>query len=219
LSNVLVVVAHPDDEVFVCGGAMARHAARGDHVHTLFLADGETARLDRFTPGALADRRAARRQAAMQAAAALGTEEPRFLDLPDNRLDGEMLLDIIKQIEAVIREVVPETVFTHHHGDLNSDHRIAHRAALTACRIFAGEALSSTEWATEGTGGVFAPTTFVDIASTLDTKLKALAAYSSELRPFPHLRSLDTVRHLACLRGATVGLEAAEAFVLVREVR
>lgn len=226
--DVLVVAAHPDDEVFMCGGAMARHAAQGDRVHTLFLADGETARLDVYARDSLADRRAARRDAGLRAAQALGTEVPRFLDLPDNRLDGEMLLDIVKLIESVVREVSPEVVYTHHHGDLNADHGIAHRAVITACRpspgqpvrrILAGEALSSTEWATQGTGGVFAPNTFIDIAATLDAKLEALAAYATEMRPFPHLRSFEAVRHLAGLRGATVGLKAAEAFILVREIR
>lgn len=228
MTEVLVVAAHPDDEVFLCGGTIARHAADGDRVHVLFLADGETARLDAYASDALADARAARRDAGRRAAAALGAEEPRFLDLPDNRLDGEMLIDIVKRVERALAEIRPEVVYTHHHGDLNQDHGIAHRAVLTACRpspgqtvrrILAGEAASSTEWASPATGGVFAPTAFVDITTTLEAKLTALAAYESELRPFPHLRSLEAVRHLAGMRGASVGVAAAEAFVLVRDVR
>lgn len=228
MTNVLVVAAHPDDEVFMCGGTMARHAAAGDQVHTLFLADGETARLAAYDRHSLSEQRASRREAGLHAAHVLGAKEPRFLDLPDNRLDGEMLLDIVKLVEKAIVEIGPEIVYTHHHGDLNADHSIAHRAVLTACRpspgqpvrrILAGESLSSTEWASEGTGGVFAPNSFVDISATLDVKLEALTAYSAELRPFPHPRSLETVRNLAGLRGATVGLVAAEAFILIRDIR
>ena len=214
--SVLVVAAHPDDEVLGCGGTLARHAAAGDLVRILFLADGVSARHD--------DADAAKRiVAAREAAAILGAEDPVHLGLPDNRLDTLPLLDLIQPVEAAIREHAPEIVYTHHGGDLNVDHRIAHQAVVTACRpqpssavkeIYAFETLSSTEWQTWGDR--FLPQHWVDIAPFLERKLEALKAYGDEMRPFPHTRSFEGVEALARSRGTAVGVAAAEAFSVVR---
>ncbi len=221
--NVLVIAAHPDDEVLGCGGAMARHAAAGDLVHVLFLADGETSR-----PGGVetAAAVAGREQAARAAAAALGIQAPWFAGFPDNRLDTVPLLDVVQRVEAAIAEIGPNTVYTHHSGDLNVDHRVAHQAALTACRplpdspvtaLYAFEVASSTEWATPRPEQAFVPTRFVDISGFLAVKLKALGCYGDEMRPFPHARSLQAVEAQARLRGAGAGMEAAEAFAVIRQ--
>lgn len=218
--NVLVVAAHPDDETLGCGGTIARHAAAGDTVSLLFLADGVGARGDHDAAAI-----AGRTRAAAAAAAALGAEPPRCLGLPDNRLDTVALLDIVKAIEALVEEVRPAVVYTHHGGDLNIDHRIAHRAVLTACRplpespvraIHAFEVPSSSEWASPG--DAFVPTRFVDIAATFATKMAALACYGDEMRAFPHPRSAQAVEALARWRGASAGLALAEAFAVVREI-
>ena len=165
--TVLAVVAHPDDEVLGTGGTLARHAAKGDAVHILFLADGVGARGD---DKAAAERRA---KAARLAASALGAREPEFLGLPDNRLDRLALLDIVQPIENAIRKIAPQTIYTHHAGDLNIDHGLCHRAVLTACRplpdstvlrIYAMEVPSSTEWSSPQSGNAFMPTHFVDIS-------------------------------------------------------
>jgi len=224
---ILAVVAHPDDEVLGCGGTLAAWARSGAQTHVLCLADGETARYqDRTVPEAMA-RISARHEAAHKAAEILGLSSIRFLDLPDNRLDGIDLLDVIRPIEALIREIAPDTVYTHHGGDLNLDHRIAHQAVTTACRplpgfpvrrIYAFETPSSTDWATEAHGPVFRPNLFVDIADTLEHKIASLVAYDKEMHPFPHPRSLEGVSVLARQRGASVGVSAAEAFMLVREL-
>lgn len=221
--NILVVAAHPDDEVLGCGGTMARHAAAGDTVHVLFLADGETSR----PPAAeTASAVAGREQAAQAAAAVLGAQAPRFAGLPDNRLDTVALLDVVQRVEAVVAETRPDTVYTHHSGDLNVDHRIAHQAVLTACRplpgspvtaLYAFEVASSTEWASPRPEQAFLPTRFVDISGFLEVKLKALECYGEEMRPFPHARSLEGIEAQARLRGVGAGMEAAEAFVVVRE--
>lgn len=224
---ILAVVAHPDDEVLGCGGTLAAWSRSGAQTHVLCLADGETSRYrDRSTPEALA-RITARHEVARKAADILGLSSIRFLDLPDNRLDGVDLLDVIWSIEALIREVAPDTVYTHHGGDLNLDHRIAHQAVTTACRplpgfpvrrIYAFETPSSTDWATEAHGPGFRPNLFIDISDTLKYKIASLAAYDEEMEPFPHPRSLEGVSVMARQRGACVGVSAAEAFMLVREL-
>jgi LmbE family N-acetylglucosaminyl deacetylase len=214
------MVAHPDDEVLGAGGTLARHAAEGDEVHVAFLTDGIGARGEDHDA---AKRRAA---AARQAAGLLGAREPRFLGFPDNRLDTVALLDVVKAVEAVVTDVRPHTIYTHHAGDLNIDHVICHRAVMTACRplpgssvrrIFAMEVVSSTEWAPEGTGA-FIPTRFVDIAATRTAKRQALAAYAEEMRPFPHPRSQEGINALEQWRGAAAGLSCAEAFIVLRDI-
>ena len=157
----------------------------------------------------------------------LGTSEPRFLDLPDQRLDTLPFLDIVRSVETVIMEIRPQIVYTHHAGDLNLDHRIVHDSVLTACRplpessvhlIRCFETLSSTEWNNPNQCLNFVPTDFVDISAQLEKKLAALGHYQNEMRDFPHARSLQAVRALAEWRGSTVGRPAAEAFVVVRRI-
>lgn len=218
---VLVVVAHPDDEVLGAGGTLARLAADGREVHIVFLADGVGAR---GSDKAAAERRVG---AARLAASRLGAQEPQFLGFPDNRLDQPDLLDITQAIERVIAAIGPVTIYTHHAGDLNIDHVICHRAVLTACRplpgfkvrrIYAMEVPSSTEWASPAPNNAFVPTRFVDISAVQEIKRRALEAYSEEMRPFPHPRSFEAIDVLAKWRGATAGLAAAEAFMILREV-
>lgn len=222
---VLVVAAHPDDEVLGCGGSMARLADEGAAVHVHFLADGVGARGRATGPDAKTLK--ARRGAALKACDILGAASVTFGDFPDNRLDGVALLEIIRQVEARMEAVRPGVVFTHHAGDLNIDHRRVHDAVVTACRphpaqsartLLFFELPSSTEWQTPGSGASFAPTWFVDVSKTLARKIEALKAYRMELRPWPHARSLEAVTHLARWRGASVGVEAAEAFVLGRTI-
>lgn len=233
---VLVIAAHPDDEVLGCGGTMAKLADEGAEIHLAFLADGVGARNTdpashgsarpdlRLTSQPQADL-SQRRQAADAAAGILGAATVNFDDLPDNRLDSIPLLEIVQRVEALIDRHRPATLFTHHAGDLNIDHRRVHQAVMTACRPQRGhpvrtllcfEVPSSTEWQPPGSGAVFAPNWFVDVSATLARKLAALDAYATELRDWPHPRSRLGVEHLARWRGATVGCEAAEAFMLAR---
>ncbi|HVI52297.1 MAG TPA: PIG-L deacetylase family protein [Candidatus Sulfotelmatobacter sp.] len=225
--TVLIVAAHPDDEVLGCGGTMARLAAEGEAVHVLIMAEGATSRDDNRDSSARAEELETLRDAARASAAVLGAHPPRFASLPDNRMDGLERLDIIKIVEKIVLELCPHTIYTHHGNDLNIDHRLTHEAVLTACRplpgasvvaIHAFETLSSSEWAATQQGRAFQPTRFVGIGRFLSAKLRALEAYNSEMRPFPHARSIEAVESLARLRGAMVGLPAAEAFQTVRQV-
>lgn len=221
------MAAHPDDEVLGCGGTVARHAALGDKVHVLILAEGATARDEARDPTGRSEEIESLHAAAWRAAEILGTQPPRFAGLPDNRLDSVPLLDVVKIVEEAVHGVGPSIVYTHHGGDLNVDHRVVHQAVVTACRplpdtpirrLYAFETVSSTEWTSQSPEQAFHPARFVDIATYMDTKLKALEAYGTEMRPFPHARSRENVVALARHRGASVGIAAAEAFMVIREV-
>lgn len=226
--SILILAAHPDDEVLGCGGTMARLAAEGSSIYVAYLADGVSSRAD-ISPESAAWKTelAARRAGAQRACEILGATAVFFGDLPDNRLDSIALLDIVRIIEALIAEYRPDTVFTHHTGDVNIDHRRMHEAAITACRprrshpvrtFLSFEVPSSTEWQLPGSGLAFTPNWFVDISAFLGRKLAALDAYAAELRDWPHPRSRQGVEHLARWRGATIGVDAAEAYMLGRQI-
>jgi LmbE family N-acetylglucosaminyl deacetylase len=221
--SLLIVAAHPDDEVLGCGGTIARYTDQGSTVNLVFLADGVTAR-DRADSA----ERQRRQAAAHQAANCLGIHSVQFHDFPDNRLDTVELIKIVQTIEQAIAQHQPDTVLTHHAGDVNIDHQRVHQAVVTACRPQPGhcvktllffEVPSSTEWQPPGSAPAFLPNWFVDISDTLPLKIEAFSAYEEELRPAPHPRSLASVEALARWRGATVGVEAAEAFMLGRQIQ
>lgn len=223
--SVLVVAAHPDDEVLGCGGTLARLSRAGAAVHVAFLADGVSSRPadDSVQAAALASRRAAARKACD----VLGVRSLSFGDFADNQMDTVPLLSIVQAIEALVAEHEPRTIFSHHAGDLNIDHRRTHDAVAAACRPQSGhpvktiltfEVASSTEWQLRSSAPSFTPNWFVDISDTLEVKLAALDLYAAELRAWPHPRSRQAVEHLARWRGATAGVEAAEAFILGRNI-
>jgi LmbE family N-acetylglucosaminyl deacetylase len=211
--TVLCVAAHPDDEVLGAGGTLALHHFEGQRVCMLFLTSGVGARDGNPDERLLM---------ADKACAAIGAERLSHYEYPDQRLDAVDILDVTQSIEQVMRAVKPDTVYTHHFGDRNKDHRVVHDAVMTACRpvpgssvkrIYGFEVPSSTEW-----GHGFVPTRFVDISTALEPKRAALLAYDMEMRPFPHPRSMQAIDALAQWRGASAGLTAAEAFMVLREI-
>lgn len=227
--RVLVVAAHPDDEALGCGGTAARHAAEGAEVNFLIVAEGVTSRDMTRDAVMRTEELDALRAAATKATAILGAAQPPvFAGLPDQRLDTVPFLDVVKHIERMLDATQPDLVYTHHGGDLNADHRIVHQAVLTAARPLPGsvaaavcgwETLSSTEWASPGTGPTFSPQRFVELsAEQMQLKLEALHCYDTEMRPFPHARSYEAVEALARLRGAQSGRALAEAFTVVRQI-
>jgi len=216
---IMVVAAHADDEVLGCGGTIARHVAEGDVVHVVFIADGVSSRSESDSTELQH-----RNQARDEALCILGVTHSHSLDFPDNRMDSVPLLDVVQALEPIIEEIQPSRIYTHHHSDLNVDHRITHQAVMTACRpvpgssvreILAFEVMSSTEWASSR-GMPFVPNIFVDIADNLQCKLQALSAYKLEMHPAPHSRSFEHVEYLARHRGHSVGLDIAEGFEVVR---
>ena len=219
---VLVVAAHADDEVLGCGGTIAKHVAAGDKVHVVFMADGVGSRGGEFESAVSV------RETAMNAAAKiLGTSSTICLGFPDNKMDTLALLDIVQPLEKVLQSVQPEVVYTHHHGDLNIDHRLTFQAVMTACRPVPGssvtdiltfEVLSSTEWQPPGQS-LFIANLYVDIGVYLEIKEKAIGAYAFEMLPAPHSRSVENLAFSDKYSGHCVGLEAAERFAVVRMLR
>jgi LmbE family N-acetylglucosaminyl deacetylase len=224
---LLVVVAHPDDEVLGCGATIARLTQEGHEVYIAILGEGITARyqqreqVDRSLVEALHAR-------SRQVAELLGVRDLFLYNLPDNRFDTVPLLDVVKIIEELIERLKPELIYTHHGGDLNIDHMVTHRAVLTATRpatdqpvreIYAFEVPSSTEWTFGQLQPTFRPNVFMDISDTLEVKVQAMALYESEVRPFPHPTSSVALRASAQRWGSMAGVEAAEAFELIRAIR
>jgi LmbE family N-acetylglucosaminyl deacetylase len=224
---VLVVAAHPDDEILGCGGTMTRLAREGHDVRIAILAEGMSSRYPQREQ-ADAQRMKNLHAHAQQAADKIGAKELILCKLPDNRLDTVPLLEVVKTVEDLVARLNPEIIYTHHPGDLNVDHGVVHRAVLTATRpmsgqcvreVYAFEVPSSTEWAFQRLEPSFRPNVFVDITDSLETKIAALACYDTETRAFPHPRSAEALRAIATRWGSVAGLQAAEAFELIRSVR
>jgi len=227
MNSILVIAAHPDDEVLGCGGTIARLSREGHCVYIAILGEGITSRYPRRGQADKALLKTLPKRS-RQVAELLGAKDVFSFNLPDNRFDTVPLLDVVKKIEDLIERLKPCAVYTHHGGDLNIDHAIVYRATLTATRpmaacpvreLFAYEVPSSTEWSFTQFAPVFQPNVFVDISATLDMKIQAMQMYESEIRQFPHPRSPEALRSLAKWRGSMTGISAAEAFELIRKVQ
>jgi N-acetylglucosamine malate deacetylase 1 len=162
--NVLVIAAHPDDEILGCGGTLAKHVQQGDVVHLLILAEGATSRDFQRHRDQRQLELSALAQAAHQAGELLGVSSVTLHDFPDNRMDSCDLLDVTKIVEQAIEQHRPHLIYTHHGGDLNIDHRCVHQAVVTAARplpnssvnlILSFEVASSTEWQSYTSSPVF----------------------------------------------------------------
>lgn len=226
MKKILVIAAHPDDEVLGCGGTIARYADEGSTVSVMILGEGVTSRDEERQRSKRGLELRNLKEQSINACKILGVNYTSVYDLPDNRFDTVPLLDVVKLIEKEIAERKPEVIFTHSKSDLNIDHAITHRAVLTATRpvpgqpvkeLYAFEVPSSTEWAF-GSFGSFNPNIFVDIKDYLVLKIKGMAAYGGESREFPHPRSAQALGALAEYRGGMAGFEAAEAFELIRKL-
>jgi LmbE family N-acetylglucosaminyl deacetylase len=225
MKTVLVVAAHPDDEILGVGGTVARHVADGDKVYAVILGEGQTSRGEhREDIGSSVVEELHRNT--LESAKAVGYSEVFFADFPDNRFDEVDLLDIVKEVEKKIRELKPQIIYTHYSGDLNVDHQYTARAVLTATRpigdypveeIYAFETLSSSEWNFDYSAQPsFCPNVFVDITDFYDKKEQAMSCYVSELCEFPHPRSLKGMDVLSRTRGMAAGMQRAESFMLIR---
>ncbi len=217
--KILVIAPHPDDEVLGCGGTIKKHTSKGDEV---FLCIGTKA----YTPEWSEEFIKERPNEIERANKILGVTKTFFLDFPSVKVDTIPQKEVNDAIVRVIREVRPEVLYIPHGGDLNQDHRIFFGASLVAGRpvpnssvkeIFSYEALSETEWGNELTP--FVPNAYVDITKEIEAKKEAMSSYKSELREFPHPRSLQAIEALAQKRGSEAGMERAEAFMTIRILR
>ena len=230
--NILIVSAHPDDEIIGMGGTLKKISKDND-IQILFLADGITARkqggFENSVKYETTEKQKEsmkieiekRKEHAKKALKVLGVKQTKFLDLPDNELDLVPFLKIVKEIEKEIKKTKCETIFTHHHNDLNIDHRFAYEASITAARplqnsrinsIISFEAISSSDWRHPYS---FKPNMFIDISKELPLKIRALKEYRNEIRKFPHPRSKEAIEASAIRWGSLYGYKAAEAFEIV----
>ncbi len=217
--KILIIAAHPDDEMLGCGGTIIK--LKKDHeIQVVFLTNGISARTK--SKKNLLNRK----NECLKLFKHLNIEKPIFLNFADNQLDKVPLLKVVKQIEKIIKKFNPMTVFTHYENCLNIDHQIAYKATITACRplekmtvkkILSYEVLSSTDWAIFQKKS-FQPNYFIDISNQIKKKLESLKYYKSEMRKYPHSRSLKAVESLSRMRGASSGCRFAEAFILIRHI-
>ena len=221
--NILIIASHPDDEVLGCGGTLYNLKKNGAKISALFLSDGESSRNHPKIHKLILDRK----KQAIKAGRIIGIKKIIFGDFPDNSMDSVPILKIIQFIEKQIKIIKPDAIFTHFESDLNIDHQITSKAAITACRpiknqtvksILFFEILSSSEWNISIKNKNFKPNYFVDISKSLKFKLKALKCYRREIKKWPHPRSIEGVKLLSKTRGSSVGISNAEAFVLGRHV-
>tara|TARA_B110000003_G_C16604098_1_gene516824 strand:- start:337 stop:1011 length:675 start_codon:yes stop_codon:yes gene_type:complete len=220
VNKVLIVAAHPDDEVLGCGGVIAKHVFEGSEVLIAFMTNGESSRDMQDNERDIN----LRKEASLAALKILNITNYKYFNFPDNEMDTIPLLEVVKSIETLIDDFQPNIIYTHYKNDLNIDHNITNRAVITATRpqsncpvkkILSFEVLSSTEW-NSSSGPHFIPNYIVDISNYWSKKMDALKCYSEEMREHPHSRSYKTIDALATLRGATNGFEKAEAFFVER---
>jgi len=216
--RTLVIAPHPDDEVLGVGGTMAKIAQSGQDVYVVVVTTGKP-------PAYSAESVARVRAEAAEAHKILGVRETRWLDLPAAQLPEVANTQLNGTIRDAVADISPQTIFVPFPGDIHIDHQLVFLSALVASRphqavyprtLLAYETLSETNWNAPYITPPFAPNVFLDIEDTLDLKLAAMKAFSSQVRAAPHERSLEALRALATLRGGTVHRVAAEAFVLVR---
>ena len=221
--KILIIAPHPDDEVLGCGGTIKKYTKKGDVV---FLCIATKA----YTPDWTEEFIANRKKEIELSVKTLGINKLFLLDFPTVKLDTISQKEINDSILKVVQEVKPEIVFIPFEGDINKDHKLIFEAALVALRpsfessvkkIYCYEVLSETEWAkpAQKIENVFIPNYYEDISDYLEDKIKAMECYKTEIKEYPHPRSLEGIKILAQKRGTESGLKLAEAFMLIREIK
>lgn len=225
MKKILVIAAHPDDEVLGMGGTIAKLVKEGKVVDVLIVTDGSSSQYR--DSGQLAEIIEAKKKETRNCANMLGVRDIYYGGLPDMKLDCTPHIDINQAIEKVIDKVQPDTVFTHFWGDVNMDHQNVYKSTLVTVRPVLGQVVrnlycyrvpSSTEWTPNKDDTMFMPNYFVDIEQYAEQKYKAFACYSTELRDYPHPRSVQYLRESDKAAGLRVGMLAAEEFVMLRKL-
>ena len=221
--KILVIAAHFDDEVYGCGGTISKLVREGHKVYVCILTDSCSSQYTDRANEMIAQKK----EESQIVNNIFGIEKTYTFDFPDMQLDTIPHVELNQAIEQCIRDIKPTIVYTHHGGDVNKDHRLVFESTMVAVRPMEGSSVkrvlcyevpSSTEWAPPTPSNMFSPNVFVDIEDVIDKKIDAIKAYNSELREYPHPRSVENVINQAHLRGASVGLKAAECFMLIREI-
>lgn len=227
--RILVVVAHPDDEVLGLGGTIHKLVTEYKCViRTIILGEGITSRSEERDAKKWSAELKQHRKNIQSSIKAVGYASVGIYDFPDNRFDAVNVLDLVKVIEKEKEEFKPTVIFTHHGGDTNIDHQLTFQAVVTGCRPMAHEMVktiitfetpSSTEWQAFNHPLPFHPNMYVGLKKkNVDAKIKAMESYDFEKRPFPHPRSPEALSILAQKRGVEVGEHYAEAFVIIRSI-
>ena len=223
--KILIIAAHPDDEVLGCFGTVAKMVKEGDEAYTLILGEGKTSRDEQRSIENKKAELNILNQEIEKANSVINIKKTFIENFPDNRFDSVDLLDIVKAILKVKEEIKPDIIFTHYENDLNIDHQITYQAVVTATRpmedesvkeIYSFEVLSSTEWNYPLS---FSPDLFFDISETIELKKEAMKQYDSELCQFPHPRSIEGIELNAKYHGMRVGKAYVEAFKTVRVIK
>lgn len=221
--KVLIIAPHNDDDILGCGGIMAKNQKKGIDVFVAVVTNGHLGAPELFKKEGTKKVRLETKKAH----SFLGVKKTYFLDFPALRLDTIPSYQLSIAIEKIIRNYDITDLYIPHRGDIHKDHYITFEAALVSARpinnnpverIYVYETLSETEWATPFRDDVFIPTVFVNIEDFINKKLKAFSFYSTQIKEFPHPRSLESIENLSKYRGATVGFDRAEAFMLIRQI-
>ena len=225
--NILVIAAHPDDEVFGCGGTLIKHKKNKDKINICFVCEGTTGRFENLKDPLIKKHFDVRINSAKKTAKYLNCKELLFLDYPNMRLHMFEKITLVKKLIKIINKVKPDIIYTHCKSDLNSDHRIVHECVVTAVRpsknfkpseIYLFEIPSSTDWSLNEFG-YFNPRFFVDIEKYKKEKIKLLKNYNSELRKFPFPLSIKFMDQYNSICGSAAGLKYAERFEVLRLIK
>jgi len=221
VKNVLVVAPHPDDETLGCGGTLLKHSQNGDHIHLAIMTQMNK---EEYGPERV-EERALEIESVVRA---LGVKSVHQLTFTPTRLDTVPIGDIVSALSTVVNDVKPDTVYAPYPGDVHTDHRVVFDAVVSCSKwfrypfvrsIMIYETISETEFGLNPDSGGFKPNVFVDIGKFLDRKIEVFNLYRSEVGAYPFPRCEKSIRALATLRGSTAGCQAAESFMLLREIR
>ena len=219
-NKILIIAAHPDDEILGCGGTISK-LKKENEIYVIFMTNGVSSRGKKKSKEIKE-----RKNSSLKLFEYLSIPKPIFFNFPDNQMDKIPLLNIVKKVEKKIRSIEPDTIFTHYSHCLNIDHKKTFEAVITACRpinklsvkkILSFEIPSSTDWALYD-GKQFQPNFFIDISKNIEEKMNLIKFYKSEIRDYPHSRSIKAIKSLASTRGVSCGVKFAEGFYLNRSV-